>query len=286
MPKIETQNHDVKSLAGLHLYHFWMSSCSQRVRVVMAEKDLQWTSHEVDLQNQEHTSKEYQSIHPDGLVPALVHDGVVFIESIDIIDYLDSEFEGTPLRPQSSHLNEAMHGWMKMADEAQSSLKLLTHQFLFRMQPMPPEALARFVQNHNNEKLCDFMRVFASEEGFPDTDIEAALAVHYEGFCALDAALEQNQWLLGDSFSLADIAWVPNVHRLDLMKYPFDRHPNLLRWYRQFAERPAYQSGISGLEPPPAAQAFAEYSSLLHHEGRGISNFEPLRSTADAGSAG
>ncbi|MCP4320214.1 MAG: glutathione S-transferase family protein [Hyphomicrobiales bacterium] len=276
MPKIASQNLYVKSLEGLHLYHFWLSSCSQRVRVVMAEKALQWTSHEIDLENQEHASDKYQSIHPDGLVPALVHDGEVFVESIDIIDYLDREFEGTSLRPQSPHLRETMHNWMNRADAAQSSLKLLTHQFLFRMRPMPPEALERFVQNHNNRKLCEFMRVFASEEGFPVADIEAAIFVHFDGFCALDAVLGGNQWLLGDTYSLADIAWAPNVHRLDLMQYPFERHPNLLRWYRQIKERPAYRAGIASLEPPPAARAFDEYSSRLHGIGRGIGNFRPL----------
>jgi glutathione S-transferase len=64
MPLIDTSNKDVKFFKGLHLYHFWLSSCSQRVRIVLAEKDLDWVSHEIDSEKMEHATPEYQSIDP------------------------------------------------------------------------------------------------------------------------------------------------------------------------------------------------------------------------------
>ena len=67
-----------------------------RVRMVLAEKSLPWTSHVVDLSKMEHATPEFQSINPQGLVPTLIHDGRTYIESIDIIRYLD-ELKPAPI---------------------------------------------------------------------------------------------------------------------------------------------------------------------------------------------
>jgi hypothetical protein len=90
-------NNSVTELTGLHLYHADMSNCSMRVRMVLKEKNLPWTSHHLDLRKKEAVTPEYFGIHPQGLVPTLVHDGVVHIESNDIIEYLDATFPDPPL---------------------------------------------------------------------------------------------------------------------------------------------------------------------------------------------
>ena len=79
-------NKGVTELAGLHLYHADMSNCSMRVRMTLEEKNLPWTSHHLDLRKKEAVTPEYFGIHPKGLVPTLVHDGVVHIESNEIIE--------------------------------------------------------------------------------------------------------------------------------------------------------------------------------------------------------
>ena len=89
---VTATNNSVTELKGLHLYHADMSNCSMRVRMVLKEKNLPWTSHHLDLRKKEAVTPEYFGIHPKGLVPALVHDGVVHIESNDIIEYLDDTF--------------------------------------------------------------------------------------------------------------------------------------------------------------------------------------------------
>jgi len=53
------------------------------------------------------------------------------------------------------------------------------------------------------------------------------------------------------------MAWAPNAHSLNLMKYPFERHPNVQAWYERFKQRLAYQERMMSLEPPPAAEASA-----------------------------
>jgi glutathione S-transferase len=99
MGLFESANPEVRTLRGLHLYHFAVSNCSQRVRMALEEKGLDWTSHHVNLPANEHATDWYQSIHPNGVVPTLVHDGQVIIESNDIIQYLEERFPEPPLSP-------------------------------------------------------------------------------------------------------------------------------------------------------------------------------------------
>ena len=276
MPLINTQNESVKSYKGLHLYHFWLSSCSQRVRIVLAEKGLDWTSHEIDLEKQEHATAEYQSIHPNGVVPALIHDGQVIIESIDIIDYLDTTFPEPPLRPSSEAALADMHQWMEKADSAQHSIKTLTHEFLFKQHVMPPHAFEEFAKKHNSEELVEFMRVWSSEEGIPRTEIESDLKLQQDFFIQLDEALNNKDWLVDNMFSLADIAWVSNVRRLDLIHYPLDLHPNLKAWYERFQTKQSYVKGLSEFEVPPALADFNAYGLERAKQGTGVKSFKPL----------
>lgn len=278
MPIIETSNTEVKAFHGLHLYHFWLSSCSQRVRVVLAEKGLDWVSHEVNLAAQEHVTAEYQSINPNGVVPTLVHDGKVVIESIDIIDYLDQTFPNPPLRPNSETSIQEMHRWMNLADGAQHSIKTITHEFLFKQNKISAEGFEKYQKHHNNSELIEFMRVWSSDEGIPHAEIESELQLQYDCFLQLDEALQDNDWLVDNTFSLADIAWISNVRRANIAHYPLDIHPNLQAWFKRFKSRPSYAEGMSKYEIAPALEQFNAYCLQRAAEGTGISSFKPLAS--------
>ena len=110
-------NKAVTKFKGLHLYHSGISNCSMRVCMTLEEKKLSWVSHHLDLVKKEHITPEYFGINPNGVVPTLVHDGVVIIESDDIIDYLDKTFPEPPLRDLSVEGGQEMYHWMKKAVE-------------------------------------------------------------------------------------------------------------------------------------------------------------------------
>ena len=65
----------------LTLYHDNLSVCAQKVRIVLAEKDQPWTNHHVNLAAAEHLTPEFKKMNPRGVVPVLVHDGNVIVES-------------------------------------------------------------------------------------------------------------------------------------------------------------------------------------------------------------
>ena len=107
------KNKSVENYKGLHLYHGDISNCSMRVRMTLIEKGLDWTSHHIDLKKKENITDEYFGINPNGLVPTLIDNGVVHIESNDIIDYLDETYPEPSLRSKD---NEAeMLEWLRLA---------------------------------------------------------------------------------------------------------------------------------------------------------------------------
>src|SRR4029453_6650243 len=82
----------------IELYHTNMSVCSQKVRFALAEKKLRWEDHHVNLQAGEQLRPEYLKLNPNAVVPTLVDNGTVIIESTVINEYLDDAY----LEPQPS----------------------------------------------------------------------------------------------------------------------------------------------------------------------------------------
>src|SRR5215469_16987801 len=86
----------------LELYHNNISVCAQKVRVVLAEKNQPWTSHQLSFVRGEHLTPEFKKINPRGVVPVLVHDGHTIVESSVICAYLDEVFPDPPLMPKDA----------------------------------------------------------------------------------------------------------------------------------------------------------------------------------------
>lgn len=260
MPKL-LSNPAVSHLMGLHLWHAPLSSCSQRVRITLAEQGRAFESHIVNLEAGEHAAPAYQAIHPDGLVPALVEDGDLWVESIDIIQHLAGD------------LPKGDADLLALADGAQRDLKLLTFEFLFRGAPRADDAGAdAFQRNHRNAWLKAFYRDFRA--GFDHARVAHAVRRTAAALNVLEARLADGRaYVSGDVFSLADIAWMPNAHRYDLMGWPYDRTPNVAIWMDRMRARGSYDTGLMAWQPPGIAENFAEYTETRRNEGSDVRAF-------------
>lgn len=226
-----------------------MSNCSQKARFCLEEKGLQWTSHPVDLLNNEHLTPEFVAINPKAIVPVLVHDGVVVTESSDIIDYLDRHFPSPPLRPSDPAERERMYRWLKLWDETQISLKTLSHNTILKERaPTVRTQMQKFETLVKNDELVEFMREFTSEQGLSRARLERATRWIDQMLGELDERLAQHPWLAGDAFSLADLAWSIDIHRFELIKFPMDKYPALLAWYGKIEARPGFQRMVLDYE--------------------------------------
>ncbi len=76
----------------LELYNSPVSTCSQKVRMTLWEKELPWQERLIIFSTNEHLSDWYLAINPNGVVPTLVHDGKTIIDSAVINEYLDDVF--------------------------------------------------------------------------------------------------------------------------------------------------------------------------------------------------
>jgi glutathione S-transferase len=85
----------------LELYHNNISVCAQKVRIVLAEKNVPWTNRYLSLAKGEQLTPQFKAMNPRGVVPVLVHDGNVIVESSVICSYLDEVFPNPPLSPKN-----------------------------------------------------------------------------------------------------------------------------------------------------------------------------------------
>ena len=95
----DIKTREVLGWKGVHVLHFAGSSCSQKLRIFLNLKGIPWESHPIDLPGNENFRPWFLGINPRGLVPVLVHDGAVHIESNDIIQYLEKTFPEPKLIP-------------------------------------------------------------------------------------------------------------------------------------------------------------------------------------------
>ena len=83
----------------LELYSAPQSTCSQKVRLTLAEKNLNFVEHKMKLFQNDQLKPEYLKLNPNGIVPTLVDDGTPIIDSSVIMEYLDEVYPEIALSP-------------------------------------------------------------------------------------------------------------------------------------------------------------------------------------------
>lgn len=274
MPIIEPGRADLKELKGIHLWHGGMSNCSQRCRITLSELGLDYESHLINLQAAEHATDEYHQIHPNGVVPALINDGILVVNSVDIIAYLDETFGDGSLRP--TRLEHEIAASLEHADNAQLALKYCTFEFLFQHGPRPSdETFQKLMDGLQSDWLKEFHREYRA--GFSRERIHDMVGRAHEDFLQCEAVLEDGRkWMAGDQFSLADVAWMPNLHRFDVLRWPLDRYPHLSEWFAMASERPSYKEALEGWEPKALFDVALPILDERRTNGDGIDNYGPL----------
>ena len=270
MAIVESANKVVESMRGLHLYHGDISNCSMRVRMTLEEKGLDWTSHHLDLRKKENISDDYFAINPNGLVPTLVHDGVVHIESNDIIDYLDHTFPDPTLRALDNE--EEMLNWLRLAASIHlTGIKPYVYATIIQKKvKKTAEEEAKYNELQKNEQLKTFHSKHAGDSEIGAEEISEPKRILKNCFDRLETALAgsnhlesanlesripessrkdgnsqgSNRWIMGEQLTLADISWIPVYFVLSGCGYPFDNYPHITRWANAFSTRKSYKKGI------------------------------------------
>ncbi|MFZ1920275.1 MAG: glutathione S-transferase family protein [Xanthobacteraceae bacterium] len=257
----DIKTREVLGWKGVHVLHFAGSSCSQKLRVFLNLKGIPWQSHPVDLSNNENMQPWFLGINPRGLVPVLIHDGAVHIESNDIIQYLERTFPEPKLVP-AGHETEVA-ALLKHEDDLHLDLRTLSFRFVFAPPgpPKPAAALESYRANgsgtvgglndHEKQVQIAFWQR-AATEGFPDQRARVSAQKFRTEFDALDKTLARQPYLMGNDLSVLDIAWFIYAHRLSLADYPFERlHPHVHAWAEKLRARPEFAKEIGQLRHSP-----------------------------------
>lgn len=195
----------------LKLYDYPDCPYAQKVRVVLAEKELEFETVLVDLRKQEQRTPEFLRLNPLGKVPVLVDDDEVICDSTLINEYLDEEYPLPQLMPEDSQ-GRARVRWLE--DYCDNEFIPYTTQLLVQLRKPDAERDPQQV-----EQIRERLR---------------------RGLYFVRDRLDSNEYLIGSAFTLADAAWAPRM--LVLGRLGFEFEPGLAAvqaWVDRIRTRPS-----------------------------------------------
>ena len=234
----------------LTLYHNEMSVCAQKVRIVLAEKNIDWESIHLNLFDGEARTATYKKLNPNGVVPTLVtENGDVVIESTIIMEYLDDISLDHPLKPRDPLLTAAARMWARKIDDwVHTDTTIVSNAVAFRFRHLEGKSEEEVKKHYDaipDEARRELLWDLATH-GTGSHFFSGAMLRFQALFEEMDNALKKNNWLVGDDYSIADIAFTPYLTRFDHLNMMslFNTTPSLLRWYEEVRERSSYSLAI------------------------------------------
>jgi glutathione S-transferase len=229
--------------AVLELYDAAQSTCSQKVRLVMAEKGLDFVEHKMKLFKNEQLHPDYLKLNPNGVVPTLVHDGEPIIDSSVIMEYLDEVFPAPPLSPADPKARARMRAWMRFFEEVPTvAVRFPSYNAAFarHFSTMSADEFAKLAAA---KPLRDtFLGQMDKDKGFSQDKIDQAERSIRKTVLRMAPALADQPYLMGEDYTLADICVVPALIRMEDLGYErlWQDLPALGAWLARVKARPSY----------------------------------------------
>jgi glutathione S-transferase len=184
------------------------------------------------------------------VVPALVHDGRLYLESMDIVAYLDELVPANPLIPSDPERRRLAEDLVADGKRLHVSLRFVSFRWglgrLGRVGAKEEEALRRLEPAESPERMFDFYSRY-DKGSIDESTYLGHLAALEQGFARLEARLtgDGRTFLTGDSLTMADMLWALKALRLTECGYPFARRfPHVETWFARVCARPSFQSGV------------------------------------------
>lgn len=211
------------------LYHLWLDPFCRKVRVVLAEKGIQF---EMTVEQVWDRRRDFLAINPAGDVPVLIEDdGRVLADSTAICEYLEEVSPDPSLIGRSRHERAEVRrlvAWFDRKFHAEVSASLLEEKVMKRI----------------------------TGKGSPDSNvIRAAHANVHTHLDYIGWLTERRHWLAGEKLSLADIAAAAHLSAVDYLgDVPWSEHEPAKNWYARIKSRPSFRpilaDAIPGLPAP------------------------------------
>ena len=209
----------------MKLYNFFRSGTSHRLRIALNLKGLTAEYVAVDLRTEEHLGAAFKALNPQGLVPALVVDEAVLIQSPAIIEWLEERYPSPALLPANP--------------QDRARVRALAAIVGCDIHPI------------NNRRILEYLR---KTLGCDEAAVLAWCATWInEGFAALEALLaadtQRGQFCFGHTPTLADVYLVPQVESARRFKVDLTPYPNIVAIDTACAELDAFRRAAPGVQP-------------------------------------
>ncbi len=260
-PSIERADADSLSAdRSVVLYHFGPSICSQKVRSTLTAKGVQWESREVNLFIDENLKPEYMRINHRGVVPTLVDAGYTVFDSATIMRYIDRHFSGPSLVPEDEEESKVMEHWLELQDQfpvrglTYGNVKGLLGKLVRKDTPRRIGKIKR-LQQENPDLAADYeAKLRDTDQWLEEQDnAEVVGRINADMESLLDQLgehMRHRDWIAAGQFTLADIAWMTILARIDFVglvpvMWGGGKRPAIESYYERLKKTPAFHAEIT-----------------------------------------
>jgi len=241
---------DLDSTAMLFtLYHSRTSVCSAKVRLVLDEKGFPFESRLLNLMKGEQHDPDYARLNPKEVVPTLVHDARVLVESSLIVQYLDEVAPTPALMPAEPYARQQARLFMKKIDDTlHAACSTVSFAAAFRKvwADRSPEELETHLAKNPDPAYRERQRLSITQ-GMQAPHVRDAVRNHVRYLDDMDKALGETDYLAGPGYSLADACATPYVSRAETIGLDclWRERPRISAWFARMRERPNFATAIT-----------------------------------------
>jgi len=195
----------------------WSTPNGRKVSIMLEEAGLAYRVHKIDISKGDQFKPEFVAINPNSKIPAIVDsDGpggkpLTLFESGAILIYL-AEKTGKLLSSEPRARIQALE-WLMFQMGGVGPMFGQAHHFLRQAPEQIPYAMERYTK--------EVRRLYG----------------------VMDKRLGAAAYLAGD-YSIADVATYPWVSRYEWHRVALAEFPNVQRWFKAIAARPAVERGM------------------------------------------
>lgn len=193
----------------MKLYHFPASTFARRVRIALLEKNIPCELAEVNLPAGQHKEGWYAALNPYTKVPTLVDGDLALYESGAILAYLEATHPAPPLVPPDAHGRARVDMHVRLCD---AYLGRYAGAILFPKRFLPQDRWDRAAMAAAGQEVDRHLAIVERELG-------------------------GRQYLVGESFTLADVAYLPFLQFLSMLEV--SAGPQVQAWAERILARPS-----------------------------------------------
>eukprot|EP00127_Corallochytrium_limacisporum_P003701 Clim_evm33s152 gene=Clim_evmTU33s152 len=213
-------------MGEVELYSYYRSSCSWRIRLVLAIKGIDYKYHPVHLLKGEQRDQEYHKKNPFNKVPTLVHNGNPISQTQAICEYLEEVFPGNPILPKDP--------------KTRAIVREISAGVACDVQPLQNSAvLSHIGQKYGEEEKLAWARKYIEE-----------------GLQAVNELVEKHggKYCVGDEITMADAFVVPQLYNARRYDADTSKFPRLIEVDQRLAELDAFKAANPKNQPDTPAE--------------------------------